>query len=298
MRMPHVAPQARPRSETRRPLRLDDSDGSAERAAEDAAAHVDSGGRLARSIASVSDRGRGVAPESVTDALREPGRPLASADRSGLEARFGADLGSVRVHDGARAARSASDVDAAAYSVGSHVVFGRGSYEPSSPRGRHLLAHELAHVVSGGRQPDAGLVANRYRSKHSFVFGERNTKSLVEESFDTKKDKEKKPWIELVEVTFTGTQSDASGNVFSTGQAKVSYHANPVALPGFTFSISGGSGHMKADAGSSRFTASKGLATTAGAPPGRPASTSSGPTVKGRTSDTRNRTRPASVRPT
>jgi hypothetical protein len=250
MRMPHVAPQARPRSETRRPLRLDDSDGSAERAAEDAAAHVDSGGRLARSIASVSDRGRGVAPESVTDALREPGRPLASADRSGLEARFGADLGSVRVHDGARAARSASDVDAAAYSVGSHVVFGGGSYEPSSPRGRHLLAHELAHVVSGVRQPDAGLVVNRYRSKDSFAFGERNTKSLVEESFDTKKDKEKKPWIELVEVTFTGTQSDASGNVFSTGQAKVSYHANPVALPGFTFSISGGSGHMKTDAGS------------------------------------------------
>ena len=36
---------------------------------------------------------------------------------------------------------------ATAYTVGSHVVFRRGSYSPGSPAGMRTLSHELAHVV-------------------------------------------------------------------------------------------------------------------------------------------------------
>jgi hypothetical protein len=38
-------------------------------------------------------------------------------------------------------------VDAVAYTVGSDIVFGAGQYDPSSSAGRHLLAHELVHVM-------------------------------------------------------------------------------------------------------------------------------------------------------
>jgi hypothetical protein len=76
------------------------------------------------------------------------------------------------------------------------------------------------------------------------------TSSPVPKLFDPKADKETKPWIQLVEVEFTGTQTDASGAGFSTGTATVSYYANPVKLPGFVLPISGGSGGMKSDAGS------------------------------------------------
>jgi peptidoglycan/xylan/chitin deacetylase (PgdA/CDA1 family) len=64
-----------------------------------------------------------------------------------MEARFGRSFRQVRVHTGAEAAAAARAVDAQAYTVGSHIVFGAGSHRPETPRGRGLLAHELAHVT-------------------------------------------------------------------------------------------------------------------------------------------------------
>jgi hypothetical protein len=71
-----------------------------------------------------------------------------------MEPRFGQDLSQVRVHTGEAAAESVRATNALAYTVGRHVVFGRGSYEPWTERGRRLLAHELAHVIQQGRAAD------------------------------------------------------------------------------------------------------------------------------------------------
>ena len=63
------------------------------------------------------------------------------------------------MHTDARAAESALDVGAEAYTVGRDVVFGPGRYSPSTSAGRRLLAHELAHVVqqgSGGERVQRG----------------------------------------------------------------------------------------------------------------------------------------------
>jgi hypothetical protein len=70
-----------------------------------------------------------------------------------MEARFGHDFSQVRVHTDARAGESARAVDAAAYTVGSSVVFGSNRYAPGTSAGADLLAHELTHVV---QQRDAG----------------------------------------------------------------------------------------------------------------------------------------------
>jgi hypothetical protein len=67
--------------------------------------------------------------------------------RDYFEPRLGVDLGGVQIHDDAEAAAAAREHRAQAYTVGSHVVFGQGKYDPESPRGRWLLAHELAHVA-------------------------------------------------------------------------------------------------------------------------------------------------------
>ena len=56
-------------------------------------------------------------------------------------------LSRVRIHADARAAESARSVDALAYTVGHHVVFGAGQYAPGTVAGRRLLAHELTHVL-------------------------------------------------------------------------------------------------------------------------------------------------------
>lgn len=55
------------------------------------------------------------------------------------------------MHTGDRAAASARNLNALAYSVGPDLVFGEGRYSPSTSSGRELLAHELAHVV---QQPE------------------------------------------------------------------------------------------------------------------------------------------------
>jgi hypothetical protein len=59
----------------------------------------------------------------------------------------GYDLSQVRVHTEPKAARSAQAVDARAFTVGQHVVFGDGFYSPHSASGMKLLAHELAHTA-------------------------------------------------------------------------------------------------------------------------------------------------------
>jgi Domain of unknown function (DUF4157) len=86
-------------------------------------------------------------PASVDRTLAGENRPLAPLLRRDMESRFGHDFSRVRVHTGALAEQSAHELHASAYTVGQHVVFGAGRFAPTSPSGRHLLAHELAHVV-------------------------------------------------------------------------------------------------------------------------------------------------------
>jgi hypothetical protein len=81
------------------------------------------------------------------EVIRSPGRPLDPGARDVMGRRFEYDFSKVRVHADQEAADSAEAIGALAYTVGSHVVFGRGSYEPHLEGGRRLLAHELAHVI-------------------------------------------------------------------------------------------------------------------------------------------------------
>src|SRR5439155_12983239 len=114
-----------------------------EREADRAAEIVSHGGSLAGwSFAAVSTAPP-ASPGSVDvgDALSTPGRPLDPATRRRMAAGFGSDFSGVRVHDDARAAATAASIDAAAFTVGDDVVFGRGRYRPSGPDGARLLAH-------------------------------------------------------------------------------------------------------------------------------------------------------------
>ena len=87
------------------------------------------------------------APSLVWAVIRSDGDPLDSQTRTFFESRFGHDLGRVRVHTGAQASASARAVDAQAYTVGSHVVYDTGRFNPASGPGRELLAHELIHTL-------------------------------------------------------------------------------------------------------------------------------------------------------
>ena len=85
------------------------------------------------------------------------GSPLPSDVRTDMESRFGGqDFGDVRVHTDGAAHESAKSVHAQAYTVGSNIVFQRDAYDPASPAGQHMLAHELTHVVQQRSGPVDG----------------------------------------------------------------------------------------------------------------------------------------------
>jgi hypothetical protein len=86
-------------------------------------------------------------PAIVHEVLRASGEPLESQTRDVMEEHFGHDFSDVRVHSGTKAAESARSVNATAYTVGNHIVFGAGRFAPGEAGGRRLLAHELAHVI-------------------------------------------------------------------------------------------------------------------------------------------------------
>jgi hypothetical protein len=76
-----------------------------------------------------------------------------------MESQLGHDFSDVRVHTDVGASESARSVNAQAYTVGSDVVFQSGSYQPDSPTGQHMLAHELTHVVQQRAGPVDGTPA-------------------------------------------------------------------------------------------------------------------------------------------
>jgi hypothetical protein len=83
----------------------------------------------------------------VHEVLSTPGQPVHQDARTFFEPRFGRDFSAVRVHVDPRAAESAAAVNALAYTVGRHVVFGAGQYAPREKNGQFLFAHELTHVL-------------------------------------------------------------------------------------------------------------------------------------------------------
>jgi hypothetical protein len=93
------------------------------------------------------DDGATGVPPVVDDVVSSQGEPLPGTVQRTMEAYTGHDFGSVDVHTGPRAARSADAVNARAYTVGDDIVFNRGEYAPDTDGGQHVLAHELTHVA-------------------------------------------------------------------------------------------------------------------------------------------------------
>jgi|SRR5271166_626674 len=82
----------------------------------------------------------------AVEATRRPGSALPPEVQQEAAQRYGHSFSHVRVHSDGDAAAAAASLHAAAFTVGSNIVFGSGRYAPASPQGRLLLQHELRHV--------------------------------------------------------------------------------------------------------------------------------------------------------
>ena len=101
----------------------------------------------------------GAAPPPEAAALDAPGlqegraggRALDPAAQTFAESRLGHSFAGVRIHTDAGAAASAAALNARAFALGQHVVFGAGEYQPHTPIGQRLLLHELVHTLQMAR---------------------------------------------------------------------------------------------------------------------------------------------------
>lgn len=98
------------------------------------------------------------APSIVSDAIHSNGHPLDGSTKSFMESGFGHDFSDVQIHDDSLAHQSSSEINALAYTHGNHIVFGEGQYQPNSPAGKQLLAHELTHVVQQSELPGETVI--------------------------------------------------------------------------------------------------------------------------------------------
>ena len=91
---------------------------------------------------------------SVLDhGLGSPGAALDAETRQFMEAGFGHDFSSVRIHTDSAAAGSSRAINANAYTIGQDIVFSDNKYSPGSSEGKKLIAHELTHVVQQSQVP-------------------------------------------------------------------------------------------------------------------------------------------------
>jgi hypothetical protein len=92
--------------------------------------------------------GPSAVPESVQNVVgRSSGTPLQGSTRDHMENAFGTDFGGVRVHTDSQAAHAARDINAEAFTHGQDIFFGGNRFQPDTPGGQKLLAHELTHTI-------------------------------------------------------------------------------------------------------------------------------------------------------
>ncbi|MDH5651341.1 MAG: DUF4157 domain-containing protein [Gammaproteobacteria bacterium] len=85
--------------------------------------------------------------EDYINSVQGQGQPLMESERGFFEPRFGHSFSRVRVHTDGRAAQTARQINAQAFTIGRDIFFGAGHYQPATTSGRQLLAHELTHTI-------------------------------------------------------------------------------------------------------------------------------------------------------
>jgi hypothetical protein len=94
--------------------------------------------------------GPSAAGERLSKAIQSTcgrGQSLDRSTQSFMNSRMGAEFSGVNVHTDTEAAQLNSQLHSRAFTIGSDIYFNEGQYKPESASGKHLLAHELTHVM-------------------------------------------------------------------------------------------------------------------------------------------------------
>jgi len=94
--------------------------------------------------------GAGTVSDAVSGRIKSSmggGSPMQGDTKSFMESRFGTSFDSVKIHNNDESAQLNRSLNAKAFTVSDNIYFNSGNYQPETYSGKHLLAHELTHVV-------------------------------------------------------------------------------------------------------------------------------------------------------
>lgn len=92
----------------------------------------------------------GATLENNLNGSKGKGQKLDEDTKNEMETGIGSDFSNVNVHTDAQAVQMNQDLGADAFTHGNDIYFNRGQYNPTTKKGKHLLAHELTHTVQQG----------------------------------------------------------------------------------------------------------------------------------------------------
>lgn len=98
--------------------------------------------------------------EFAIQRVRGAGQPLKDPIKERMSAALCHDFREVRVHTGPEADELTHKLNARAFTIGSDILFAQGAYDPDTPEGRELIAHELIHVVQQRPVRASDVVSN------------------------------------------------------------------------------------------------------------------------------------------
>jgi len=110
-----------------------------------------------------SSNGNGIASPGLTAKLNQSrggGSPLSDSSSSFMSSAFGTNFSNVRIHTGSEAVQMNKELRARAFTHGADIYFNKGQYNPGTPEGKHLLAHELTHIIQQQNNDKVGTIQN------------------------------------------------------------------------------------------------------------------------------------------
>ena len=88
--------------------------------------------------------------ESQLKASKGGGSNLSQRTQQEMDSSFGANFSNVKIHTDSQAIQMNQQLGAHAFTNGNDIYFNEGKYNPETPSGKHLLAHELTHTIQQG----------------------------------------------------------------------------------------------------------------------------------------------------
>ncbi len=107
------------------------------------------------------------------------GNKLDGSTQSFMQNRFGTDFSGVKIHTDREAVEMNQKLSAKAFTVENDIYFNQSQYQPNTDSGRHLLAHELTHVVQQNKM--SGSFARREKTVQRKSLEEKIAEVILDE---------------------------------------------------------------------------------------------------------------------